>query len=488
MPTINQLSSIGEVTSADQIPTYDESNGDTRKMSVLQLQDYMQDNLNLPNNSDEVNFLQAGTSAVERTVQSKLRDVVSVKDFGAKGDGVTDDTAAIQAAIDAAKEVIFPAGVYKTTTQINLLTQKVIRFVNDATLRVAHTGYGIYVNGAGLNIAGRDYCRIIGPKFKNQPGITPAAFVVIDFVQNVSIEDAVFNDCAATVGVLNLAGYNTRIAKTVFNWFTGTCIKLRQSIGDVPHFSYNISIREVDISNNTGVGIDIGGGSFSILNSVIEGCSLGAIKFCTDGSQCNGVLTSAYFEANQLFSVNAYGDNGGNFPTVAFVACKIIGISGGDSIGFGPKAHYTFDSCFAGGIAPASFTGSGKAFIKNCINLPVGNVPSSIKSHVYGQDVFFDNATATQINSLNVNANFGGGGALIAVSSATNAGNATVSELWHIRFGVDGNNFAASSLSKLIGGGSAATFAFSVDANGYLVVTASSAGFACYYQVIARWN
>jgi parallel beta-helix repeat protein len=62
--------------------------------------------------SANVTFLQAGSGAVERTAQAKMRDVVSVKDFGAVGNGVADDTAAIQAALATGKSVYFPDGTY----------------------------------------------------------------------------------------------------------------------------------------------------------------------------------------------------------------------------------------------------------------------------------------------------------------------------------------------------------------------------------------
>lgn len=60
------------------------------------------------------------TGAVPRALSDKLEDSVSIKDFGATGDGVTDDTAAIQAAINWASfnhRILYaPAGHYIFTT------------------------------------------------------------------------------------------------------------------------------------------------------------------------------------------------------------------------------------------------------------------------------------------------------------------------------------------------------------------------------------
>ena len=51
-------------------------------------------------------FLQIGTGAVNRTVTSKLGDTINVHDFGATGDGITDDSAAVAAMLTSLSNTV----------------------------------------------------------------------------------------------------------------------------------------------------------------------------------------------------------------------------------------------------------------------------------------------------------------------------------------------------------------------------------------------
>lgn len=82
------------------------------------------DSVNIP-------YLAAGFGAITTNVRDKLRETVSVKDFGVVGDGVADDTTAFQNAINAAidannKTLHIPSGnTYKITGTL-IITQGVM--------------------------------------------------------------------------------------------------------------------------------------------------------------------------------------------------------------------------------------------------------------------------------------------------------------------------------------------------------------------------
>ena len=81
-----------------------------------------------------------GRNAVIRTVDKRLQDFVSVKDYGAKGDGSTSDQFAIQTAVATAyvdkKKLYWPDGSYLSDSTINYLHL------------IPHFGEGVIVRGS----------------------------------------------------------------------------------------------------------------------------------------------------------------------------------------------------------------------------------------------------------------------------------------------------------------------------------------------------
>lgn len=107
-------------------------------------------------------FTQTGVGAVGRTVTSKLAEMVSVKDFGAVGDGVVDDTTSIRNCIAAnqGKRIYFPPGRYRyagTNAAGHYLTKGTVAVGagRDTTVIVATTaGVGslFYCQGYGSGV------------------------------------------------------------------------------------------------------------------------------------------------------------------------------------------------------------------------------------------------------------------------------------------------------------------------------------------------
>ena len=101
---------------------------------------------------------------VPRPIREKLLETVSVKDFGAVGDGVTDDTAALIAAFASGLRLFVPEGNYRVTAAINLPS-------------------GAYLHGAG-----RDKTRIFLDTASPNVSLFTGASVVGAVIRDITID------------------------------------------------------------------------------------------------------------------------------------------------------------------------------------------------------------------------------------------------------------------------------------------------------------
>jgi hypothetical protein len=141
-----------------------------------------------------------GTAKLSQTVETKLRETVSVKDFGAVGDGVVDDTAAIQAALDSgASTVTVPDGTYKITSSLVLPSD---------TALIANQGATFIANAFDLGVEVNTWQQVGSPMIKassvsnvtvqggtwivtRDPARSVGAIVQFDDVTNGKIKDVV---------------------------------------------------------------------------------------------------------------------------------------------------------------------------------------------------------------------------------------------------------------------------------------------------------
>lgn len=145
-------------------------------------------------------FTQSGTGAVSRSVTSKLAEYVSVKDFGAIGNGVADDTAAIVAAITYADSlgggtVYFPPGTYATSTGITMGngTNSAPSTIHNK-VKLVGAGYGSSSGVINQQVNGAS--RVL---YTGSVSATAAALTLAGPMYGVGVEDLTL-DCDAKAG------------------------------------------------------------------------------------------------------------------------------------------------------------------------------------------------------------------------------------------------------------------------------------------------
>jgi hypothetical protein len=82
-----------------------------------------------------------------RTLANRFAEVANVKDFGAVGNGVADDSSAVVAAFASNKEVYFPAGIYRIGNNTTITADKTV-CMNSAAAFSVNSGVTLTINAS----------------------------------------------------------------------------------------------------------------------------------------------------------------------------------------------------------------------------------------------------------------------------------------------------------------------------------------------------
>ena len=263
--------------------------------------------------SGSIDFTQAGTGAVTRTVESKLQDVVSVKDFGAVGDGVTDDTVAIQAAINAAsgRTLFFPNGNVYLSEKISLISNLTISGYG-ATIKLKDNTNDTMLEGASIQNVKVLGLTLNGNK-ANQTILGPLIGLYFQDCTDVTVRDCEVYDVYGIGMGHNCVHYFVSTKNIVhdcadngfdFNGDFYTVPRTNQGLLDV-HVSHNTSY------NNGVDGIFFGHGRAN--NCVIHGniCSSNAGEGLHLGEASSSLAVGVDWKNNTI-SDNICSGNGGS--------------------------------------------------------------------------------------------------------------------------------------------------------------------------------
>jgi parallel beta-helix repeat protein len=288
-------------------------------------------------NATAISYTLTAPGAIAQTVQTKLEQYVSVKDFGAVGDGVTDDTAAIQAAID----FVFSTGMYGVVTIPSSSGEYIFtEIVNKSKVTLLGTG-GVLKFKSGVAIDGATNYYPVG-NLVGTECVYDNLIIYGNSANNTAYRVCDSITCTGEGSVVR----NCRIIDAVDSGIMFSAATHGQCINN-----YIDGVRDagIYINNSSEVSDDIRGAVIS--NNVIQNCNYGGISIKRSSGYII-VESNTIDNCGNGMTVEEFGTGTGGEPDHLLISNNII-----KNIGFN----------FRGLTPPPSESGLNLQRSTNCV-------------------------------------------------------------------------------------------------------------------------
>lgn len=281
-----------------------------------------------------------------------LDPAVSVSDWGAKGDGTTDDAAAFQACLNAnpGKRILVPMGKYRISVSLKIRAAMTLDFEPGATLLLATRNMnGIEIGDGTVATRDKTFRTVINrPSFNPAAGVAPftsGACIVRNFVAFCDVSHLTVYGRDGGIaklfnGVHDFRATECDTPKATIQYLRNTAIHC-QGDGTTPGRTVDCNydnLRATDI--RTGIFIDAGCAGIGAYRPTIYGLAAGGYGLhinCTSGPNGqNFFIDTPDIEAQATAAAAIFLESGGK--------AIIKGGWVGASMGFGLKIGAAFDS------------------------------------------------------------------------------------------------------------------------------------------------